>query len=86
MKNTNLFKKYPMVEVTWSDSCGQPGWQRPTEPETMAEDYFLCKSIGYLAKRNKKLIILAGGISQANDFHDLIAIPRKVVHSIRRLK
>ena len=77
-------KKYPIVEVEWTDSGLTRGWQNYREHR----DAGLCEvqTAGYLLKSDRKKVVVGLSIDYPNGIvGDSITIPRSVVKKIRRL-
>jgi hypothetical protein len=81
--------KPQLVEVDWIDSCAHSGWRSFVD----ARDDSLpssCRSIGYMLRRDAKVLVLAQSIDATDEgderFADVLAIPAAVVRRVRRLK
>lgn len=75
---------YPLVEVTWVDSTGTPGWQREIQVKPL-----VCHTAGYLMRSSRNSVVVALSVSEersANTCADTMTIPRGSVKRIRRLK
>ena len=88
MKSSHLADKFPIVEVTWADAASTgAGWMLARElKEWMDADFTVCKTVGYLVRKdNKKVVVAASGTSN-DKWSDTTEIPRSQVRRIRRLK
>ena len=73
-----------IVEILWEDACSLSGWDNI---ETYKNHTAMpVKSVGYLIKRNKKCITLAGTQALDEGFCQGITIPLSWMKQIRTLQ
>lgn len=78
-------KKYKRVMVEWVDACTHHNWT--DNDKAIQEDGTTpVSNVGWLLKRDKKQVILAGGISDDDGSIDRISIPRGCVKKIHILE
>jgi len=73
--------KMEIVEVEWIDSCGYNDWHDSgglytIKPETIT-------SLGYVAERRDKYIVITSSISDNNSNQGTLAIPTSAILKIR---
>lgn len=75
----------PKVEVTWIDSITHGGWGDMAL--AMEHGAALCKSVGYILKKDEESLSLIQSISHENDqVSELICIPIVAVQEIVELE
>ena len=74
-----------IVEVEWTDSCGQNGWHNvKTHQDNRPAK---CKTAGYLVSQSKEHVtICMSEDTNNNNLNDSICIPRHAVTKIRTVK
>ena len=87
-----MTRKYPIVEILWTDSASQPGWKNP---ENVAQPGVTrCRTVGYLFERSAKEVIVVQNrhdldhpdMKGLNDaVGHVMAIPTRGIQTIRRL-
>lgn len=81
-------RKWPlpiMTEVEWDDANSNARWQDLGEMKNN-HHVALCKSVGYLLKRDKKEILLVQTQAPEGDGAGVISIPIGFVRRVRRIK
>lgn len=81
-----MSEKWPqktIVEVSWLDACVQGKWGR--KDDYLKEGPMLCRTAGYLLKKDKSVVIIVQSQSVAGGVADSMTIPRSCVTKIRRL-
>lgn len=81
---------YPLVRVDWLDSNSRGSWASPEHAADPTQS-LLCVSVGWLLRRDKKFLTVAGsgaydgegGFSQVNGS---MTIPACAVVRVRRLR
>jgi hypothetical protein len=79
-------RKYPLVEIEWTDSCSSNGWGTP---ERHMSKYTIsrCRSVGYLIERNAKHVIVSQSLSDdTGNAAEVLAVPASCIKRLRRLK
>ena len=69
-----------IVEVTWLDACYQAG--ETTLPEILRG--VILKSVGYLVKRDKEFITIAGEVT-GETYRNVTTIPKALVKRTRNV-
>jgi hypothetical protein len=74
-----------LVEVTWGDAwTSNSGWKDAKElPEHRP---LICKTVGYLIKKDKHGVMLAGTYTEGDGYNAIQFRPMGMVQSIRVLK
>ena len=72
-----------IVEVVWLDSQAHGGWTDKNEMQEWNGD-MLCKSVGYLVRKENDRIVLAMSESSTS-LADGLTIPRACITNLRRL-
>ncbi len=78
-------KKPRIVEVEWIDASSKGGWGS-VEWYLKNSQPSLCRSTGYLLRKDAKAVTLVQSLGDHKDGTDAIAIPRSCVKRIRYLK
>ncbi len=74
-----------IVCIEWEDSCTDTGWH--SKEYAGKHCISTCHTVGYLLKNNKKGVVVFQSKSEATgEVSEMIAIPRKVIKSLRYLK
>jgi hypothetical protein len=76
-------KTYPLVYVTWEDAYSTDDW---TELADLSEENHLCASTGYLVRKSKDVLVVAGTVSADGQACCVIHIPRRMVKAVERLR
>lgn len=74
--------KYPLVEVTWIDSALNSGWKTRGTSVT----YSQCRTVGYRIPSAKDCVAIAMSVTEDGNFTETMAIPRKAVRLIRKVR
>ena len=62
------------------------GWKHPrTVDEFVAEDADIMDSVGFLYKKNKKVVVLVQSVHAPHNVAEALKIPRECVVSITKL-
>jgi tRNA splicing ligase len=69
----------PIVRVTWLDAT------RTSDDITGKDKPVVCKTVGYLLKRNKNRVVVATDQNKASGYRGGFVIPRKMVLKVRFL-
>ncbi len=69
-----------IVEVEWEDAVSNSGYYNEDHPER--HNPILCKLVGHLITKNKKVVILAAEVFEDGDRRHIHTIPRKMVKNI----
>jgi hypothetical protein len=82
--------RFPIVEVEWVDAEIDPSssgnLSNPDEVKKFG-DLALCRDVGYLVRMDKKVVVLAVGISpEDGGFRHSNTVPRSLVLKITRLR
>ncbi len=77
-------ERFPIVEVTWADSCSLYGWKslKDYKEDTLVK----CKSVGYLIDKSKGRISILQSLTESGGASDSIMIPKNCVQKITVLK
>lgn len=78
-------KSYPLVEVTWVDSCTSGRW-KPIEEYTRDSKLVECRSVGYLLQKTNRIVQIIQSLDEYGKGSDEVIIPRSTVKRIRRLR
>jgi hypothetical protein len=83
-------KKLKPVIVWWEDITGHTGWAAKTGEEHLEHDTLKCTAIGFLVKKTKKKLILAGTYALGEDpkerWCDVTVFPMGCVKKIIPIK
>lgn len=71
-----------LIWIQWMDSASADGWHRE---EDLEREPLVCESVGWLVLENDKMRVLAGSISDSDQFAVLMYIPNVSVLKIKRL-
>lgn len=85
MKN----EKLRLVEVEWYDTAaigGSWGSIAAQRRETNREALLHCRSVGYLLRSDKSVVVLAQNWNSDGQCADLVVIPRGTIKRVRRLR
>ena len=73
-----------IVKVVWTDSASSDGWQ--DEEHGKEHTPSQCMTVGWLLKKTRGHVTLAGSRSDFGNCSQLMAIPRKCIVSIKTLE
>lgn len=79
--------EYPLnklMEIEWLDSATKGGWNHHDNYQEEAQTS-LCKSVGYVLKDNKDMIVLVQTQSVTQNVTDSIAVPKGCIVKVRKL-
>jgi len=74
-----------IVEVEWEDACSNSGYYNKEKPDE-EHKAVICKTVGYLKRKNKKHILLVQEYFSDGESRHVHTIPRKSVNGINYLK
>ena len=75
------------VEVKWKDTVSMGGWKTPqTIEDFVDEEIDVMESVGYLFKKNKKVVVIVQSCHKHHNLAEVLKIPRENVVSIDELK
>ena len=75
-----------IVEVEWRDSASFHGWGTTGYYDERGSDPSVCRTVGYLLKKDANEVFLVMSRSDNNNVNDSMTIPRECVLRIRYLK
>ena len=78
-----MLQKFKKVEVVWHDAYSTDDW---TSIDELDEKPLVCSSIGWLVKKTKAAIVVAGTINATGGACCSINIPRGMVQKITYLQ
>lgn len=73
------------MEVTWRDATSIHGWD---EVEAWKKDVFLieCRTVGYLIRRDKKLMAVAQTVTERGKASEVWCVPTPWVTKVKVLR
>ena len=83
MNKCEFKKPGALVEVHWTDSYTMHGWRGDEQPDGEPLE---CRSVGYLVKRSKKVVVVCQNVSEQGSTGDWMTIPASCIRRVRRLK
>ena len=79
--------KMKRVEVEWVDTATHGGWYPVGDfLHTQKVGPLVCKSIGYLMRKDDECVVVVQSVSENDKASDSISIPVKCVVKIRNLQ
>jgi len=77
-------KRFRAVEVTWIDASSSNSW-RTIAVHAEEDDVppFLVKSLGWVLRRNSRVLILAQSVSHNGQAMDVLTIPAGMIKRVR---
>ena len=82
---TPSWRKLPLVEVEWVDSCADSGW-RSVKKERTDNPNLRCSTVGYLFEEHRTYVKIAQSLSAHESVADLVAIPRSAIRKMTVLR
>ena len=78
---------HPLVMIAWVDTSTLAGWRQLSEFEGKIIP-LACRSVGYLVKRTKEVVLIASHVAEGDDIgiSDPFVIPVCVIKGITVLK
>ena len=73
----------PLVAVEWVDSAFTAGWRVSSDA---VPTFSHCKTVGYLVEHSKRQIVIAMNVNDDGGYGDSMAIPRRVVRTVKKVK
>jgi len=77
---------YKLVEIVWDDASADCSWLIVDQHKEIERE--LCLTVGFLAKEDKKRVLIAGTLSQDDDdihINNTISIPKGMIVSLKYL-
>ncbi len=76
--------RFPRVEVCWFDAASKDPWRDLEDLEE--RETVECITRGFLIRETKREILIAVTVTECGQFHSTMAIPKRMVVSIRKPK
>jgi hypothetical protein len=83
MTHREFKKQMRLVEIHWVDAASDSGWQGQKAPGDETVD---CRTVGYLLKRDSRVITVAQNVSHHGSTGEWMTIPVSCVRRVRRLR
>jgi len=74
---------YTLVVVEWEDIVSDSSWMDDKEIEKL--EPVVCRSVGWLLKKTKKLVFLGASVTNDGSVGDRTTIPKNVIRSIKEI-
>jgi hypothetical protein len=75
------------VEITWKDATSGSGWMSKRDARQWAKTPLpICRTMGYVIRGDREQIVVAQNISDIERQGNLMAIARRMVVSIKKLR
>lgn len=74
-----------IVEVTWEDASSTEGWMPPDEADGYHEREYICVTVGYLVKRDKRGVTLSATVNCTGARGGTWHIPAGMIRRVRSL-
>lgn len=78
--------KHPLVEVTWHDAKSDERWRSLRDILEDQEPLARVRSVGFLLRKNRAVVVVGHGISDDGDYESTMAIPRACVKQIKVIR